>query len=108
MGGSWERIIGIARKILNNMLFDLRYKNLTHEVLTTFMAEVFILRNECNVTVAKEQYAEKYKDNHIYDCGLVVNPGFSFLGAAPDGKLCSNGTTEIIEIKCRYAVRPLN
>ncbi|CAG2226542.1 unnamed protein product [Mytilus edulis] len=47
------------------------------------------------------------KDNHLYDCGLVVNPGFSFLGATPDGKLCSNGTTEIIEIKCPYAVRDL-
>ncbi|VDI66711.1 Hypothetical predicted protein [Mytilus galloprovincialis] len=67
----------------------------------------FILSNECNVTVAKEQYVEKYKDNHLYDCGLVVNPGFSFLGATPDGKLCSNGTIEIIEIKCPYAVRDL-
>ncbi|XP_063404523.1 uncharacterized protein LOC134687988 [Mytilus trossulus] len=45
MGGSWERMIGIARKILNNMLFDVRYKNLTHEVLTTFMAEVTAIMN---------------------------------------------------------------
>ncbi|CAG2218740.1 unnamed protein product [Mytilus edulis] len=60
-----------------------------------------------NETVAKKQYAEKYKDNHLHDCGLVVNPGFSFLGATPDGKLCSNGTTGIIEIKCPYAVRDL-
>ncbi|CAG2220285.1 unnamed protein product [Mytilus edulis] len=63
--------------------------------------EVFILRNECNVTVAKGQYDEKYKDNHLYDCGLVVNPEFSVLGATADGKLCSNGTTEILEIKTR-------
>ncbi|CAC5412251.1 unnamed protein product [Mytilus coruscus] len=60
-----------------------------------------------NETVAKEQYTEKYKDNHLHDCGLVVNPGFSFLGATPDGKLCSNGTTGIVEIKCPYAVRDL-
>ncbi|CAG2245741.1 unnamed protein product [Mytilus edulis] len=39
--------------------------------------------------------------NHLYDCGLVVNPEFSVLGATADGKLCSNGTTEIIEIKAR-------
>ncbi|CAG2252306.1 unnamed protein product [Mytilus edulis] len=42
-----------------------------------------------NETMTKEQYAEKYMDNHLHDCGLVVNSGFSFLGATPDGKLFS-------------------
>ncbi|CAG2201255.1 unnamed protein product [Mytilus edulis] len=68
---------------------------------TQQISKVFLLRNECNVTVAKGQYDEKYKDNHLYDCGLVVNPEFSVLGATADGKLCSNGTTEILEIKTR-------
>ena len=38
MGGVWERMIGITRKILDSMLLDAGAKNLTHEVLTTFMA----------------------------------------------------------------------
>ena len=45
MGGSWERMIGVARKILNSMLHDLAPGNLTHEVLTTLMAEVSAIIN---------------------------------------------------------------
>jgi hypothetical protein len=39
MGGVWERMIGIARRILDSM------KDLTHEVLTTFLAEVCAIVN---------------------------------------------------------------
>ena len=38
-GGIWERMIGMARKILDAMLHELPTKQLTHEVLTTLMAE---------------------------------------------------------------------
>jgi hypothetical protein len=38
MGGVWERMIGIVRKVLNTMLADLGPRYLTHEVLTTFVA----------------------------------------------------------------------
>lgn len=44
-GGSWERIIGLARKILDSMFFQLKDK-LTHEVLVTFMAEVAAIIND--------------------------------------------------------------
>ena len=39
-GGTWERMIGEARRVLEAMLADVSPKHLTHEVLTTLMAEV--------------------------------------------------------------------
>lgn len=44
MGGSWERMIGIARRILDSMLLQLKSR-LTHEVLCTLMAEVTAIIN---------------------------------------------------------------
>ena len=38
-GGVWERVIGITRRILDSMLHDNRRHSLTHEILSTFMAE---------------------------------------------------------------------
>lgn len=43
MGGVWERMIGIARRILEPMLCN--EKNLTHEVLITVLAEVTAIVN---------------------------------------------------------------
>ena len=45
MGGSWERMIGVAKRILNAMLLQHGSTRLTHEVLTTFMAEVSAIIN---------------------------------------------------------------
>lgn len=45
MGGAWERMIGITRRILDSMLTTVSAKNLTHEVLTTFLAEVSAIVN---------------------------------------------------------------
>ncbi|XP_040261634.1 uncharacterized protein LOC120977669 [Bufo bufo] len=45
MGGSWERMIGITRKILDCMLMDSNFSRLTHETLTTFLAEVSAIVN---------------------------------------------------------------
>ncbi|XP_052762111.1 uncharacterized protein LOC128204746 [Mya arenaria] len=44
-GGVWERIIGVTRRILDSMLLDLPGNSLTHEVLTTFLAEVSAIIN---------------------------------------------------------------
>lgn len=44
MGGAWERMIGIARRILDCMLQEQRAQ-LTHEVLSTLMAEVAAVMN---------------------------------------------------------------
>lgn len=45
MGGVWERMIGIARRILDSMLLQNVKARLTHEVLTTFMADVTAVIN---------------------------------------------------------------
>jgi hypothetical protein len=44
-GGSWERMIGIARNILNAMFAGLGTRQLTHEVLSTLMAEITAIIN---------------------------------------------------------------
>lgn len=44
MGGVWERMIGIARKILDSMLMQTN-TTLSHEVLCTLMAEVSAIIN---------------------------------------------------------------
>ena len=44
MGGSWERMIGVARRILDSML-QRQNSHLTHEVLCTLMAEVIAIMN---------------------------------------------------------------
>ncbi|XP_076849293.1 uncharacterized protein LOC143497287 [Brachyhypopomus gauderio] len=45
MGGTWERMIGISRRILDSMLLQAGNPTLTHEVLTTLMAEVTAIVN---------------------------------------------------------------
>ncbi|KAM4012210.1 uncharacterized protein ACNLHF_005183 [Anomaloglossus baeobatrachus] len=45
MGGVWERMIGIARRILDSIFLQLGPSKLTHETLTTFMAEVVAIMN---------------------------------------------------------------
>ena len=45
MGGAWERMIGISRRILNSMLKQTSPSRLTHEVLSTLMAEVTAIIN---------------------------------------------------------------
>lgn len=45
MGGSWERMIGRARRILDSMLLQAGRSKVTHEVLCTLMAEVTAIIN---------------------------------------------------------------
>ncbi|XP_066275513.1 uncharacterized protein [Branchiostoma lanceolatum] len=62
-------------------------------------------KNEIN---AKEEYLHSSGGKvHLHDCGLVVNPAFSFLGASPDAKVCCGGQTGILEVKCPYSARNL-
>ncbi|XP_067275269.1 uncharacterized protein [Pseudorasbora parva] len=49
MGGVWERMIGIARRILDALLMKTPTR-LTHEVLTTLMAEVMAIMNSRPLT----------------------------------------------------------
>ena len=64
MGGVWERIIGITRRILDSVLLNMASKHLTHEVLTTLMAEVSAIINARPlVPVSNEQ-----------DCPDILSP----------------------------------
>ncbi|XP_021372003.1 uncharacterized protein LOC110462388 [Mizuhopecten yessoensis] len=45
MGGAWGRLIGVSRRILDSMLLQNKHKDLTHEILVTFMAEVCAIVN---------------------------------------------------------------
>lgn len=57
-GGVWERMIGIARNILNSMFADLRTRHLTHDVLSTLMAEIAaIINNRPLVPVSNDPSA---------------------------------------------------
>ncbi|XP_075539206.1 uncharacterized protein LOC142573874 [Dermacentor variabilis] len=50
MGGAWERMIGIARRILDSMLMQSRHQRLTHDILATFLAEVTAIINARPIT----------------------------------------------------------
>ena len=45
MGGVWERMIGVVRRILDSIMLQVANTPLTHEVLVTFMAEVSAIVN---------------------------------------------------------------
>jgi hypothetical protein len=44
-GGAWERMIGMIRKILDSQLLEPVNRNLTHDILSTLMAEVSAIVN---------------------------------------------------------------
>jgi hypothetical protein len=64
MGGAWERLIGIVRKVLDALLLDAKQKTLTHEVLCTFMAEVSAIVNSRPIVPV----------SHDPDSPLVLTP----------------------------------
>ncbi|XP_065944078.1 uncharacterized protein [Magallana gigas] len=45
MGGAWERMIGLTRRILDSLLITGTAKKLTHETLVTFLAEASAIIN---------------------------------------------------------------
>lgn len=50
MGGAWERMIGMARRILDSMLMQSCHQRLTHDILATFLAEVTAIMNARPIT----------------------------------------------------------
>ncbi|KAJ8303760.1 hypothetical protein KUTeg_018683, partial [Tegillarca granosa] len=57
-----------------------------------------------NEKTAKQIHMKKTK-NHVHDIGLIVNLKIPFLGTTPDGKVCCDGQSGILEIKCPYSIR---
>ena len=45
MSGAWERMIGLVRRVLDSMLYNISSKGFTHEVLCTLLAEVCAIVN---------------------------------------------------------------
>ena len=62
---------------------------------------------KCEVK-AKTKYLEAFPGRHVHACGLVVNNEFPFLGASPDGKVCADGTSGLLEVKCPYTARSIS
>ena len=47
----------------------------------------------------------KKTGNHVHDCGFLVNPKFPFISASPDGKICENGQSDILDVKSPFSLR---
>lgn len=62
MGGVWERLIGVARRILDSMLLEnsMNKGHLTHEVLVTFLAEVSAIMNSRPLTTLSTDPDDPY------------------------------------------------
>ena len=60
-----------------------------------------------NETNAIQNYIKR-TGNHVHDCGIIINPEFSFLGSSPDGKVCDQGITGLIEVKCPFSARDMS
>lgn len=49
-GGSWERMIGVVKRILDGMMLDPNNHNITHEALCTLLAEGTAIVNSRPIT----------------------------------------------------------
>ena len=49
MGGAWERLIVVTRRVLDSLLFEVRHGKLTHEILATFLAEASTIVNNRSI-----------------------------------------------------------
>jgi hypothetical protein len=78
-GGVWEIMIGISRNILNAMFGDIGTRQLTHEVLSTLMAEVSaIVNNRSLVRVSNDPSAPE-----ILTPAIILSLKESPIRAAP-------------------------
>ena len=57
---------------------------------------------------AKQRYQNCFPDRHVHDVGLLLQPDLPFLGATPDGIVCDNGQTGLLEIKCPFSARDMS
>jgi hypothetical protein len=55
-GGAWERMIGTTRRILDAMLLRTTSKGVTHEILSTYMAEVCSIINSRPIIPASSKW----------------------------------------------------
>lgn len=62
------------------------------------------LANEEN---AKHAFLRQQPNAHMHTIGFIVNPAYPFLGSTPDARICIDGVTGIVEIKCPYSARDM-
>ena len=86
------RKVAVNEKFVNSLLKDRKFTS----------APTSYGKN--NESVARNMYRKKTK-NHVHECGLLINQAFPFIAATPDGKICENGQSGILEIKCPFSVR---
>ncbi|XP_033759487.1 uncharacterized protein LOC117341732 [Pecten maximus] len=60
MGGVWERMIGVTRRILDSLLMNIPGGGLTHEVLTIFLAEASAVINSRPLTPVSSDLDNPY------------------------------------------------
>ena len=61
-------------------------------------------KEACDSFVSKMK--ETHKNFKVIECGLFLNPKFSFMGASPDGlSACDCCETKLVEIKCPFCKR---
>ena len=81
MGGVWERMIWVSRRILDSMLAECKGKEMTHEVLTTFMAEVCTIINSRPITTI----------SYDPDMPMVLTPSLLLTQKVPGHPAMSEG-----------------
>ncbi|XP_062597368.1 uncharacterized protein LOC134258800 [Saccostrea cucullata] len=60
MGGAWERLIGVVRRVIDAVMLEIPARSLTHEILTTFMAEVSAIVNARPLVPLSEDADDPY------------------------------------------------
>lgn len=83
MGGVWERMIGIARRILDSIFLQVGTARLTHECLVTFMAEVTAIINARPLT----SISSDSEDSVVLTPAMLLTQKTSLAGA-PAGEFC--------------------
>lgn len=85
MGGVWERLIGVARRILDAMLLEnsMAKGHLTHEVLVTFLAEVSAIMNSRPLTTLSTDPDDPYP----LSPSLLITQKPDVLVTSPDAAL---------------------
>jgi hypothetical protein len=67
-GGAWERMIGLARNILDAMFMEPNNQNITHDVLCSLMAEVTTIINWRPLTPECRQTRTLQSFLHLTSC----------------------------------------
>lgn len=86
-GGSWERMIGVVKRIIDGMMFDPNNHNVTHEALCTLLAEGTAIVNSRPITFVSTDPDSPFVLTPNTLC-LVINVNLCVKNSI--GKICSS------------------